>query len=204
MSGAVRVLPYGPRAVLAEYGSLADVMAAAAALRRMAPADVVDIVPAASTILVTTAGDVADAAQLLMSLDAVAGATDASAATIVVPVRYDGVDLDDVARRVGLTVDDVVTTHAAVTYTVAFCGFMPGFSYLVGLDPRLHLPRRETPRTKVPRGAVAIASEYSAVYPDPSPGGWHLLGTTDAVMWDEAREVPARLPPGARVRFEPT
>ena len=84
---------------------------------------------------------------------------------------------------------------------MAFCGFVPGFAYLVGLDPRLHLPRRDTPRTRVPAGSVAIANEFTAVYPTEGPGGWHLLGTTDAVMWDDDRAVAALLPPGTRVRF---
>jgi KipI family sensor histidine kinase inhibitor len=86
----------------------------------------------------------------------------------------------------------------------AFCGFMAGFGYLVGLDERLVLPRRATPRTRVPAGSVAIASTFTAVYPTESPGGWHLLGTTAAVMWDDHRAQPALLPPGTRVRFEAT
>jgi KipI family sensor histidine kinase inhibitor len=117
-------------------------------------------------------------------------------------VRYDGADLGAVAAATGLAVDDVIARHTSASYTVAFCGFMPGFSYLVGVDARLQLPRRATPRTAVPGGAVAIASEFTAIYPSASPGGWHLLGITDAVLWDESREVPALLPPGTRVRFE--
>jgi KipI family sensor histidine kinase inhibitor len=80
---------------------------------------------------------------------------------------------------------------------------MPGFSYLIGLPTMLHLPRRSTPRTRVPRGSVAIAAEFTGVYPQESPGGWHLLGRTDAVLWDDAREPAALLPPGATVRFRP-
>ena len=197
------MLPYGPGAVLVEYETLEEVMAAAAALRAQPPAGVVDVVPAARTILVTTMGPVDEIAQLLESVGV--DSVDRRDATeeVVIAVRYDGIDLADVAARTGLAVDDVVTLHSAARYTVAFCGFMPGFAYIVGLDPQLHLPRRATPRTSVPLGAVAIASEFTAVYPSASPGGWHLLGSTDSVMWDESRAVPALLPPGTRVRFEP-
>ncbi|MDO9175148.1 MAG: carboxyltransferase domain-containing protein, partial [Actinomycetota bacterium] len=113
----------------------------------------------------------------------------------------DGDDLHDVAARCGLTPSEVVTLHTSIEYTVAFCGFMPGFAYLVGLPSVLHLPRHATPRTRVPAGSVAIAAEFTGVYPRESPGGWHLLGRTDAALWDDLRTPPALLPPGARVRF---
>ena len=97
----------------------------------------------------------------------------------------------------------MIALHSGADYTVAFCGFMPGFAYMTGLPAALHLPRRATPRERVPVGAVAIAAEYAGVYPRESPGGWHLLGRTDAVLWDDGREPPALLPPGTRVRFRP-
>jgi 5-oxoprolinase (ATP-hydrolysing) subunit B len=194
-----RVLPYGPRALLAEYETLDDVMAVAAALRVDRPDGVVEIVPAARTVLVVWDGDVRDEEVFTAERSRV----HASPVERTVRVRYDGADLADVAHACGLTVHEVVALHSGATYTAAFCGFMPGFAYLVGLPDALHLPRRSTPRTRVPTGSVAIASEYSAVYPSESPGGWHLLGTTDAVMWDEARREPALIPPGAVVRFEP-
>jgi KipI family sensor histidine kinase inhibitor len=118
-------------------------------------------------------------------------------------VDYDGADLDDVAAATGLTTGEVVELHASGRYTCAFCGFAPGFGYLTGLDERLHLPRRASPRTAVRAGAVAIAAGYSAVYPSPSPGGWHLIGRTDARMWDHRRAHPALLRPGTTVRFVP-
>ena len=99
--------------------------------------------------------------------------------------------------------DEVVRRHSAVTYRAEFCGFAPGFAYLRGLDPALVLPRRDTPRPAVPAGSVAVADRYTAVYPTASPGGWHLLGRTDAVLWDERRADPATLRPGTRVRFRP-
>lgn len=124
-------------------------------------------------------------------------------AVVVLPVRYDGADLAEVARATGLPEDEVVRRHAAGTYTVAFGGFMPGFAYLTGLDPALHVPRRATPRERVPAGAVAVAGEFAAVYPAATPGGWMLLGTCDVPLFDVDRDPPALLRPGARVRFAP-
>ena len=116
---------------------------------------------------------------------------------------YDGPDLADVAQRWGLSVDDAVRAHAAVEYLSAFCGFAPGFSYLAGLPEELRLPRLDTPRPRVPAGAVGLAGEWCAAYPTASPGGWRLLGHTDARLWDATRQPPALLPPGTRVRFLP-
>ena len=104
---------------------------------------------------------------------------------VEVPVTYDGPDLDEVARATGLSVAEVVDLHSSTPHRVAFCGFMPGFAYLVGLPSALHLARRTTPRPRVPAGSVAIAAGYSGVYPRESPGGWHLIGWTDVVLWDE-------------------
>ncbi len=121
--------------------------------------------------------------------------------TIEIAVRYDGADLRDVAEHCGLSVNEVVALHSGAKYVVEFCGFSPGFAYLAGLPTSLHLPRRATPRPRVPRGAVAIAATYSAVYPRESPGGWHLIGTTTHELWDIARTPPAALVPGTSVRF---
>ena len=123
--------------------------------------------------------------------------------TVTIPVHYDGDDLEAVGRATGSTIDEVIALHSGARYEVAFCGFAPGFGYLRGLPAELHLPRRDTPRTRVPGGSVAIASEYSAVYPRASPGGWHLLGSTDLVLFDPLREPPALLSPGVVVEFEP-
>lgn len=114
-------------------------------------------------------------------------------------VVYDGADLDEVARAVGITTDEVVNAHLGATYEVDTLGFAPGFAYLVGLDPRLHVARRATPRARVPAGALAIAGEYTAVYPFASPGGWNLLGRVDEKMFDPT--CGARLHLGDRVRF---
>lgn len=199
----VRILEYGPRALLTEYGSLDDVMAAAAHVRSLHLPGVIDVVPAARTVLVHHAAG-ADREAMVDALTRFPAFERAAAPLVEIAVRYDGEDLGAVATACDLTVDEVVAVHSAAEYTAAFCGFVPGFAYLVGLDPRLHLPRRATPRPRVPSGAVAIASEYAAVYPQATPGGWHLLGTTDVALWDESQQSPALVEPGARVRFVPT
>lgn len=131
-----------------------------------------------------------------------AGAARAEKA-IEIPVRYDGPDLADVAAVWGVPEHEVPAIHAAAEFRVAFCGFAPGFGYLTGLPSRYDVPRRATPRTAVPAGSVALAGPYTGVYPRSSPGGWQLIGTTDAVLWDHARVPAALLAPGARVRFVP-
>ncbi len=196
----MKLLPYGPRAVLAEFDSLAEVMLAANAWRAARRPGVVDVVPAARTVMVVHEATF-DREWLHQPLPATG--MDATGELVTIDVVYDGEDLALVAESLRLSTDEVVRRHCAPEYVVAFCGFMPGFSYLVGIDNSLMLPRRETPRTRVPAGSVAIAAEFSAVYPRESPGGWHLLGRTDAQMWNSDREPSALLPPGTRVRFDP-
>jgi KipI family sensor histidine kinase inhibitor len=174
----------------------------AVAFREQAPPGVVDVVPAAETVLVSCDAAASLAAVIERCHAVTVKGSGARGDTLVeVPTRYDGADLADVAAAVGLDVDEVVRLHVEGDYRVTFCGFAPGFGYLTGLDPRLHLPRRATPRTAVPAGSVAIADRFAAVYPRASPGGWHLLGTTDIVLFDPDRTPPALLAPGARVRF---
>ena len=203
-----RVLPYGDDAVLVELASLAEVRALDDAVRAARATDgdaasIVDQVPAARTLLLRVR-DGADPRAL--PVDRWWAARTKRAALddgreIVLAVRYDGPDLADVARLTGLPVDEVVARHTAARYTVAFGGFMAGFAYLVGLDPLLRVPRRDSPRERVPAGSVAIADEFSAVYPTATPGGWRLLGRCDAVLFDVARRPPALLQPGTLVRF---
>lgn len=119
-----------------------------------------------------------------------------------IPVRYDGVDLEWVCSSTGLSTEEVVARHSARVYTVDLLGFVPGFAYLSELDASLQLPRRTEPRPRVARGSVAIAAAQTAVYPLDTPGGWHIIGSTDTVMFDPARDPPALLGPGDRVRFE--
>ncbi|MGW4520248.1 5-oxoprolinase subunit B family protein [Amycolatopsis sp. NPDC004378] len=197
----VRLLPCGRRALLVEPD---DVLGYQAALARLSVDGVEELVPAARTLLVRFDPAVTDADRLgavLRQVSPVDGAV-AEAGEVVVPVVYDGEDLADVAAEAGLSVDSVISLHSAGSYVSAFCGFAPGFAYLSGLDPALHVSRRATPRTRIPAGSVAIAGEYSAVYPSASPGGWRLLGRTDVPVWDVERDPPNLLPPGTRVRFE--
>jgi len=121
---------------------------------------------------------------------------------LLIPVRYDGVDLEAVAVATGLSVAEVIARHSARAYTVDLLGFAPGFAYLSELDSSLQLPRRSEPRPRVPGGSVAIAAAQTAVYPLDTPGGWHIIGRTDTVMFDPAREPPALLRAGDTVRFE--
>ena len=200
-----RLLPYGPDAVLVELGSAAGVVAVASAVRASGPAWVIDVVPAARTVLVRAARGALVEAEIA-ALVAVAAEQRAAppmgrGETVELPVSYDGEDLDHVASLVGCDAREVVAMHSGAEYVVAFCGFSPGFAYLSGLVPALHLPRRAEPRARVPAGSVAIAAEYTAVYPTSSPGGWHLLGRTTADLWQPSRRPPALLVPGTVVHF---
>ena len=206
MGGAPRIVDVGRHAVLVEVDSLAEATAVARHLREPALGGVDDVVGALRTVLVRGSGsvDVLRAAvlgRLGSPRDAAAGADPASVVTI--PVDYDGDDLGAVAAQCALAVDEVIALHAGATYTVACCGFAPGFAYLSGLPPELVLPRRATPRARVPAGSVAIAGELSAVYPTTSPGGWHLLGRTTIGLFDVAGRPPALLTPGTIVHFLP-
>ncbi|MCW2737828.1 allophanate hydrolase subunit 1 [Nocardioides sp.] len=198
------LLPYGDRALLVELGSTDEAVSYAAALRADPPAAVGEVVPAARTVLVVAADgvEVGDLRRALLEVSPAAGEDAVDEGTVVeVPVTYDGEDLGDVATLTGLTPDEVVAAHTGQTWQVAFGGFAPGFGYLVGQDERLHVPRRQESRTRVPAGAVGLAGEYSGIYPRPSPGGWQLIGRTDVVLWDLEREPAALLSPGVRVRF---
>lgn len=132
-----------------------------------------------------------------------APAADAPGRLVTIPVRYDGPDLAEVAAATGLSAEDVIDRHAAVEYEVGLLGFVPGFAYLGRLDPALVLPRRETPRPRVPAGSVGIAGEQTGIYPAETPGGWHLIGTTDLQLFDPHRDPPSWLQVGDRVRFVP-
>ncbi|GHJ46571.1 allophanate hydrolase [Catellatospora sp. TT07R-123] len=122
----------------------------------------------------------------------------APAGQVEIPVHWDGPDLDDVARRWD---GDPARVLRGVEFTVAFCGFAPGFGYLTGLPEPLRLPRLDSPRTRVPAGSVALAGPYAGVYPRSSPGGWRLVGHTRLTLFDPDRQPPALLAPGMTVRF---
>ncbi|MFD4528951.1 5-oxoprolinase subunit PxpB [Streptomyces sp. NPDC058470] len=202
----MRALPVGDRALLVEVSSGDEAQALhAELLRRRADGSlsVTEIVPAARTVLLDGLDDPVRLAARLASWDIPALAARAEQA-IEIPVRYDGPDLADVAALWGVPAHRVQEIHAAAEFRVAFCGFAPGFGYLTGLPSEYDVPRRATPRTTVPAGSVALAGPYTGVYPRSSPGGWQLIGTTDAVLWDHARVPAALLAPGTRVRFVPT
>jgi len=199
------VLDYGDHALMVQCGSTAEVLAWAAALPDAALPGVIDVVPAARTVLVKLDGPryqgVVRQRLRQMSVVAEAVAPMDRSADVVIDVVYDGPDLADVADQTGLTAVQVIEAHTATLWRVGFSGFAPGFAYLVDGHPRLRVPRRSEPRTTVPAGSVGLAGEFSAVYPRRSPGGWQLIGRTDAVLWDLDRPHPALLARGMWVRF---
>ena len=190
----MKLLPCGDRAVLIDCASLDEAQGWFAALH-----DEVDAVLGARTVLLR--GEPSDLRALVDRSEPADIMAVAAGDEIEVPVTYDGPDLADVASHTGLSEDEIVAAHTGTPWTVAFGGFAPGFAYLVGRDERLAVPRRESPRTSVPAGSVGLAGEFSGVYPRSSPGGWQLIGSTDAVMFDVDRDPPALLAPGAHVRF---
>ncbi|MEV8091392.1 5-oxoprolinase subunit B family protein [Streptomyces nigra] len=201
----MRTLPVGDDALLVEVSSGEEARALhAELLRRRAEGSlsVREIVPAARTVLLDGLTD-PDRLAAELALSDVPSAPAHARDVVRLPVRYDGPDLGDVAALWGVSPREVARIHADTEFSVAFCGFAPGFGYLTGLPRRYDVPRRATPRTAVPAGAVALAGPYTGVYPRSSPGGWQLIGTTDAVLWDHTRVPAALLAPGTRVRFVP-
>jgi KipI family sensor histidine kinase inhibitor len=199
----MRVLRCADSGVLVELDDLDAVLALHAALTRQRPDGVTDLVPAARTLLLRLDPGRADPAEVERAVRAakpVPGST-AEQGRLTIPVIYDGADLAEVARLTGLSERDVVQAHTGTEWTVAFGGFAPGFGYLAGGDARLVVPRRAESRTRVPPGSVAIAGEFSGIYPRESPGGWQLIGHTDVEIWRIDRDPPALLRPGVRVRF---
>jgi KipI family sensor histidine kinase inhibitor len=205
----MRALPVGDRALLVELADGDEAGALHAELLRRRAAGVLpairEIVPAARTVLLDGLDGPEHFARKLVHWEIPALHARVENA-IEVPVRYDGPDLADVAALWRVPEEEVVRIHSAAEFRVAFCGFSPGFGYLTGLPQQYAVPRRATPRTSVPAGALALAGPYTGVYPRSSPGGWQLIGTTDAVLWDPAQEPAAPLSPlspGTRVRFVP-
>ncbi len=201
----MRLLPCGDLAILVELDDAAHRRRFDTALRRTPVHGVIEHVPAARTVLVRVAepGALPAVAARLRALELPEDDdswTD-SDEPLRLEVRYDGPDLVDVARHLGTGPEEVVTRHTGQLWTVEFSGFAPGFGYLVGDEGGLDTPRRDSPRTRIPPGSVGLAGPYTGVYPRPSPGGWQLIGSTDEVMWDAAREPPALLAPGRRVAF---
>jgi KipI family sensor histidine kinase inhibitor len=200
----VKLRPAGERGLLVELDDLETVHRLHAALRDLDPPGVVELVPGYRTLLVVagpgSAGALDELAAGLPELE-LPPAGEVAGEPIEIPVSYDGEDLPEVASLTGLDAEEVVRRHTAPEYTVAFLGFSPGFPYLVGLDPALEVPRRDTPRTSIPAGSVGLAGGQTGIYPTASPGGWQLIGRTDVTLFDPARDPPALLAPGSRLRF---
>jgi KipI family sensor histidine kinase inhibitor len=231
---SLRVLACGEHAVMVELDGLEEVLALDDAVRAAVEASdpafagVVDIIPAARTLLVVV-GERADLKSVRQALPILAAETapltdlltsalrtpaghpgtglpgdpshQARQHVVEIRVHYDGPDLSEISERIGLTPAEVVAAHTQTPWRVAFSGFSPGFAYLSGGDSRLQVPRRSEPRTSVPAGSVGLAGEFSAIYPRSSPGGWQLLGHIDEILWDVDRQPPALLQPGSTVRF---
>lgn len=206
---ARRIHPTGRSALLVDCDGIEDVLSLHTALSEDPLRGQLELIPAASTLLVRFRCPLSPAEQRayvrhLSSMPGKEGLT-VGASVVEIPVEYSGEDLDDVARHVGASVEEVVRRHSETTWRAAFSGFSPGFAYLVAAEGEapLTVPRRSSPRTRVPAGSVGLAGEFSAVYPSASPGGWQLIGTTDVGVWDLEREVPALITPGTTVRFCP-
>lgn len=202
MNAQPQLLPAGSTALVAEYETLSDVLGIFRTLVVTRPPGIVDIVPAARTILVrwTAATTLAKVSQWIRSAVPTSDESQ-QAERIVIDVLYDGADLDEVAAIVGLSREGVIALHASTDYLVAFTGFAPGFGYLTSDDRGLDVPRRDSPRPRVAAGSVGLAGEFSGVYPRATPGGWQLIGRTNAVLFDDQRAEPALLRPGMSVQF---
>lgn len=163
-----------------------------------------ELVPGASTVLVHFDPARVTAEALMAQLEStdVSTSSDGQARHITIPVTYDGEDLASVADLLGLSEESLIQRHLAAEWTVAFSGFAPGFGYAKSSDPIFQVPRRSSPRTRVPAGAVGLAGPFTGIYPRESPGGWQLIGHTRDLLWDIHREPPALMAPGTVVRFE--
>lgn len=194
--------PAGERAVLVELPGNATVRKLATAVRSRI-AGLEDVVAGHETVLLVWEPGRRPPGDLGMRLAELLGSAGAAstAGVVEIPVTYDGPDLASVAERCGMAPDEVVRRHLASTFEVGFVGFSPGFAYLLGGDPEVRPPRRDSPRERVPARSLALAGEYCAVYPAASPGGWNLIGRAHVDPFDLERDPQALLTTGARVRF---
>lgn len=199
----MRFLPVRDDALLIELDDLPTTLALFDSLSSDPIAGTGELIPGARTLLVFFRPSAVSPAQIVRAVRSrdLGGRVAGGGSLVEIPVAYDGEDLDEVAGLLGIGAADVVRLHTAADYAVGFTGFAPGFAYLSGGHPTLDVPRRSSPRTRIPAGSVALAGTFSGVYPRESPGGWQLIGTTTAQMWDLSRDRPALLLPGDRVRF---
>jgi KipI family sensor histidine kinase inhibitor len=200
----VKFRPAGPSALLVEVDSLDEARALYAEIGRRRAAGwaptLLDVVPGACTVLLDGVADHGRAARDIRSwtIPPVPGG---SGPVTEIHCRYDGPDLPAVAAQWGLSVAGAVRLHTSIEHEVAFCGFAPGFPYIAGIGRGREVARRDSPRSAIPAGSVALAGEYTGIYPRASPGGWQVIGQTAAVMWDLGRDPAALLAAGDRVRF---
>ncbi|MCT9812283.1 urea amidolyase family protein [Acidovorax sp. Be4] len=199
----MRFLPVNLNAVLVELDDLAQTLALLQSLQTEPVAGVQELIPAARTLLIYFSPEVTTLPVLIAEVGrrSIGAQVQRSSHSVQIPVQYDGEDLQEVAELLGVTPQDVVRMHTGAEYSVAFTGFAPGFAYLSGGHPLLDVPRRKTPRTRIPPGSVGLAGTFSGVYPQASPGGWQIIGATPVSMWDLERVAPALLQPGYRVQF---
>lgn len=209
------ISPLGDRAISVSLGEGISeelsslVVACASAVRVAGIIGVTDVVSSYATLavhydpLVIGYTDLTERISPYIESPEISARAAEDAALHIIEVRYDGEDIDEVAERTGLSIDDVIGIHSGREYRVYVIGFVPGFAYLGKLDHRLALPRRGSPRKRVPPGSVAIADRQTGIYPAASPGGWNIIGTTSAILFDADRERPALFRTGDRVRFEP-
>lgn len=212
---AITTHPLGDSAIAIAFGTerspelLARIHTAAAAIASSNVVGVEDVVPSYLSIgvfydcLQRSYEELAAELSALCEASAHAGASAAPGREHVLPARYDGIDLSEVAAATGLSTQEVIERHSRRVYRVDIIGFVPGFAYLSELDGSLELPRRAEPRPRIAAGSIAIAGRQTAVYPLVTPGGWHIIGSTDAVMFDPLRAEPSLLRAGDTVRFEP-
>lgn len=196
-----RLLDCGESAVLVECADLADALALKAGLDALPMPQVAELVPGARTLLLRLEGALTASQREELLTRRAPPRSHTGSEPVTVEVDYTGEDLVEVAELTGLTTDEVVEAHTGQLWTVGFCGFAPGFAYLQGEDDRLRVPRRSTPRKRVPPGAVGLADAWSGIYPREGPGGWQLIGRTDQTLWDLSQSPPALLQPGITVRF---
>ncbi len=203
----MRVRAVGADALLLEVDDPAGWFADLWRRRLTGELSAADIVPGARTVLLDGLDDAAATAEVIRRWPSPRAAGEPGAPSgpvgelVEVAVNYDGKDLGVVAQLWETDERGVIDRLSGTELLVAFCGFTPGFAYMTGLPEELAVPRLETPRPRVPAGSVALADSYAGIYPTPSPGGWRLVGSTDARLFDPDRDPPALLTPGTRVRL---
>ncbi|MDO4230538.1 MAG: urea amidolyase family protein [Lautropia sp.] len=199
----MRLLPVSLDALLVELNDLDETLALFEALQQSPVEGVLDMVPAARTVLIQFDPTACSRERLVAEVMRHRGGKRAhqTGTLVQLPLRYDGEDLDEMAAYLKVSREELVRRHSESVWQVAFAGFAPGFAYMTCSDPLFNVPRRSSPRTRIPAGSVGLAGQFCGIYPRATPGGWQLIGTTEVPMWDLNRNPPAFLQPGQRVQF---